>query len=325
MSLPKPSRARMDAAIREHVAKTLAEFPPLSSDQLDQLSVLFRGGQATRQPRRQPKPTQIYRHYDKCGCLLYIGISYDAIQRNYAHAGNSWWTKWVDRVQIDEETYADRSAAESAEREFIGAEAPVFNSVHANDQRTSIIRYLIRHERWEHLSVAANVDRAAKVELLRHLDRAGLFESVMYLKEPIGHEVDWNDPVVRRFIVKTETDEKGCWRWQANVTKAGYAMFRHEKTRLAHRAAWLLFRGPIPDGHELRHICGVKDCVNPAHLKPVVEDAPRRTITSMSELCRRNHPGSDPRWGARGDGRRYCRECNRVQASARRSRHTYDS
>jgi len=38
---------------------------------------------------------------------------------------------------------------------------------------------------------------------------------------------------------------------------------------LAHRVAWELTNGPIPDGHELDHLCRTRNCVNPGHLEPV--------------------------------------------------------
>lgn len=34
----------------------------------------------------------------------------------------------------------------------------------------------------------------------------------------------------------------------------------------AHRASWLVHRGPIPKGMQVLHRCDVKTCVNPDHL-----------------------------------------------------------
>lgn len=304
----------------EYVARTLAEAPPLAVAQTDQLSALFhrRGSVAsTPPPKAAPKPTKIYRHFDKCGCLMYVGISYDPVTRNYAHASTSWWTKWVDRIQIDEAVFENRSDATNAERELIESEGPVFNTVHALDKRTSIIGYLIRHERWEHLSAGRALDQLAKRDVLRSMDRAGIYDGVTYYKEPIALAVDWSDPLLRRFVAKVEVDD-GHWLWQGHVTARGYGTFRHPDTKWAHRAAWLLLRGPIPDSHEVIPRCETKGCVNPAHLALRPSGAPRRTVLGSTERCAKNHPGSDPRWAKKADGRSYCRECNKVRAKRAR-------
>lgn len=35
----------------------------------------------------------------------------------------------------------------------------------------------------------------------------------------------------------------------------------------AHRIAYVLYRGDIPKGLVVRHMCDVRDCVNPSHLE----------------------------------------------------------
>lgn len=61
--------------------------------------------------------------------------------------------------------------------------------------------------------------------------------------------------------------ESGCWIWMAGVYGPGYGKFYfmgHDQG--AHRVAWKLFRGPIPDGMCVLHRCDVRSCVNPNHL-----------------------------------------------------------
>jgi hypothetical protein len=59
----------------------------------------------------------------------------------------------------------------------------------------------------------------------------------------------------------------GCWLWLGDTDKDGYGCkcINYRNTR-AHRHAWTLYRGTIPNGHEVRHRCGVRLCVNPDHL-----------------------------------------------------------
>jgi hypothetical protein len=59
----------------------------------------------------------------------------------------------------------------------------------------------------------------------------------------------------------------GCWIWTGNDNGFGYGLFRIGKRRImAHRVAWELYCGPIPDGLQANHKCDVPSCVNPNHL-----------------------------------------------------------
>lgn len=65
-------------------------------------------------------------------------------------------------------------------------------------------------------------------------------------------------------------DETGCWVWQRAKTNGGYGELRDGKhMRRAHRVYYERYRGPIPAGLHLDHLCRNPICVNPAHLEPV--------------------------------------------------------
>ena len=58
----------------------------------------------------------------------------------------------------------------------------------------------------------------------------------------------------------------GCWIWTGAVfPRNGYGAFAHTE-QLAHRMAWLLYRGAIPRRAQVLHSCDVPCCVNPEHL-----------------------------------------------------------
>jgi hypothetical protein len=62
----------------------------------------------------------------------------------------------------------------------------------------------------------------------------------------------------------------GCWLWLAALSH-GYGMFGLRdgpvmRTRIASRASWMIYRGPIPPDLYVCHRCDVTSCVNPDHL-----------------------------------------------------------
>ena len=70
-------------------------------------------------------------------------------------------------------------------------------------------------------------------------------------------------------IAMPVTDD-GCWLWTGAQTMEGYAKIRNGSQFIrAHRAVYEVYRGPIPSGIQLDHVCRVRHCVNPEHLRPI--------------------------------------------------------
>ena len=75
---------------------------------------------------------------------------------------------------------------------------------------------------------------------------------------------------IKSFWKKVEvTEDEDCWEWNAGTQTKGYGSFgiAPGKTALAHRVAYELRNGNIPDGMCVMHDCDNRKCCNPAHLK----------------------------------------------------------
>ena len=70
-----------------------------------------------------------------------------------------------------------------------------------------------------------------------------------------------------RFQRKVQITDS-CWLWTGCLKKRdGYGWVgRNKKQMGAHRYAWILINGPIPDGLCVLHKCDNPPCVNPDHL-----------------------------------------------------------
>lgn len=141
-----------------------------------------------------------------------------------------------------------------------------------------------------------------------------------------------------RFVDKIEVSASGCWLWTAKLSPERYPYFKLAgRSVLAHRLAHEHWIGPIPEGHEVDHLCFNSPCVNPSHLEAVtpeenIERARRAGRLSLRPAvhpnaakthCRRSHPlaGDNLRviqW--RDKTMRQCKACGAMHSRSHRAR-----
>lgn len=131
-------------------------------------------------------------------------------------------------------------------------------------------------EAMQHMKEYCAQDVVSNKELflrLRPFWPVGVLGAIIHKKQnplPKGvtlHETadyDLFDRLVSSTIIRTKN---ACWDWQSSEGSHGYGDFKFKGTHyLAHRAAYTLFKGTIPDGMNVDHLCYNKKCCNPAHL-----------------------------------------------------------
>jgi hypothetical protein len=112
-----------------------------------------------------------------------------------------------------------------------------------------------------------------------------------------------------------KVDENGCWLYQGRICKTtGYA---NHHNKWIHRASYEIFKGPIPEGLQIDHLCMVRSCVNPDHLEAVTHKVNTLRGNSISAInarkthCPKGHPYEGSNLLGHNPSVRLCKTCHR--------------
>lgn len=112
------------------------------------------------------------------------------------------------------------------------------------------------------------------------------------------------------------TEPTDCWNWGGDMNNYGYGRVSVDgKRMLAHRYSYSLFKGDIPNGLVIDHLCRNRKCVNPAHMEVVTNSVNvKRGEKAIKTHCIRGHELSGSNLRIRKNGTRFCRECDKQRA-----------
>jgi hypothetical protein len=124
------------------------------------------------------------------------------------------------------------------------------------------------------------------------------------------------EPDAARFWERV--DQSGdCWLWMGAKTRDGYGLLSWNGVLVyAHRLAYQLLHGDIPDGMHLDHLCRVRHCVLHTETVTPAENVRRGMAAqfwSSKTHCPRGHEYTEENTYLYLGKWRHCRSCHRAR------------
>jgi hypothetical protein len=80
--------------------------------------------------------------------------------------------------------------------------------------------------------------------------------------------------VFTHYVIADKGYPSPCWLWQGSISENGYGIKSNPVSRkkiYLHRLYYEKFKGLIPAGFQIDHLCRERRCVNPDHLEAVTQ------------------------------------------------------
>lgn len=125
-----------------------------------------------------------------------------------------------------------------------------------------------------------------------------------------------------KIMARCTVSHRECWEWSGAHHQSGYGQVwvpALKKLQSTHRVMYEIYKGNIPAGLHIDHLCRNPKCCNPDHLEAVTprENTIRGDAGAKAKLaganqayCRNGHERTAKNTYTRKDGRKQCRVCS---------------
>ena len=124
-----------------------------------------------------------------------------------------------------------------------------------------------------------------------------------------------------------EVSTDDCWLWAHRVTKWDYGLMRlnidgKRPSVYGHRLFYEAYKGEIPKGYEVDHLCFTPRCINPDHLEAVTKEenlrrkrAAHKPYNITKRFCTNGHEYTPENTliDSSKTGWRRCRTCKSIK------------